>query len=516
MKYFNWRYWAYWKNGQFDEMALAIFMLSVVLASFFLTRSAIGQELKTKYYLKAGECSFQDALNSLPDGATLYTEGVFYDGFKINKRVYDKGIIIDGGGKTLLFGYSGSYDRDKGLIQFNDSVGSSVTESYNPARHYFLANWNTLTIMDSHNVTVKNLEVWGGCSESISLNDSYPEIGLKNITLENVTALYGGSRGLFCGGHWGDGITLKNCKISEVCYGDTTHCVYFSGGHWDGKYPGFSGIRILATEVSYSGGRHCIQFNGRFSGVEVEGCTLRHGQLAGISSIGVQNAVFRNNTIYGCNRQCIVIYEDGDDDGDWDDPNFVSWWKSCHWPNKNLLIENNTLVVGPKRWKYDQWHGDDPKNHSAILVNNPIHHIRPGIEFRNENIVIRNNVIWQPKQEGWLDIYHDQEANALTVAGNWIWTPSGHSGIAKAGKYHWTEDWEKIYPGSVYANQFIDPKFSKPPTYSDEVNTSASPLYWFGRDFESKANLFSLPAALSGKGAKLQPVKWTPNVMKEK
>ncbi|MFH2001281.1 MAG: right-handed parallel beta-helix repeat-containing protein [Planctomycetota bacterium] len=487
-------------------LLFVILFVSHVISPF-LSRAhgqAMGGQL---HYLSADEgITIKQKLGTIPDGSTLRLEGIFYTGLKVERAIYTRGITIDGQGRTLLFAYNGTYDPKKKTITFKAQDGRTLTEEFNPARHYYLTNWGNLTIMDCHHVTVKNLEVWGGCSEAISINDSYPEIGLRDIMLENVTARYGGSRGLFSGGSWADGIVLKDCTITETCYGDTTHCIYFSGGHWNGGWPGFRNIKILNTTVSYSGGRHLIQLNGRFSDVEISGCDLHHGQLSAISSIGVKNGIYKNNRIYGCNRQGIVIYEDGDDDIDWNSPEQIQQWMSCHWPNQNLIIENNTIVVGPKRWKLDQWRSDSPEDKAAILMNNPIHGIRKGVEFPNKSIVIRNNLIWSPN-DAVVCFYHDQEALCAQVYGNWIESKTMNPGISMGDRYFTFSLLQELYKDRVHDNAAKACDFQQFPEYPDEVNTTSNPAYWFGRDHECKVNLFSKTATPALKGA-VNPLRW--------
>jgi hypothetical protein len=482
----------------FCSFALGVFLT-------YLAMDASGQDLNPQeFYLHADEgMSIEQKLTMIPDGSTLKLEGIFYSGLSFKKATYHKGITVDGQSKTILFGYNGTYDPIEKTITLLGPDGLMHTVPFNPATMYQIRNWGGISIMDSHNVTIKNLEVWGS-AHGLDLNDSYPEIGLKNILIKNCTFQYCGM-GVFSGGYAADNITLQNCKIREICYGgQTTHAIYFSGGHWDkfAHLPGWTNIRILGCTVEYSGGRHLIQFNGRFTNVEVRNCTLRHAQLSGISSIGVQNGIYRNNTIHGCNRQGIVIFEDGADDIDWSNPGHVSWWLSHHQPNQNILIDRNTIIVGPKQWKYDEWRNDSPEGHAAILINNPVNALCDG-KFPTKGIYITNNVIHSPN-ESFISIYHDYEAANTYLIGNMFGTSKENAtpGISSEGKFYPLKDVEKHFPEQVWLNEYEeDFKFRKFPEYPDSINTSIQWDYWFGMSHGSKADLFSAKTHNKKKGA---------------
>ncbi|MFH1998650.1 MAG: hypothetical protein ABIK28_03170, partial [Planctomycetota bacterium] len=232
-------------------------------------------------------------------GGLIHLKGIFYTGLKVKKTHFTDKLVIDGHNKTMLYGFYGTFQ------QFDPA---------NPPPR----SWNVLELMDCGNVEVKNLEVWGGCDWTAHIDDSYPEIGVRNVTFNNLIIRYGAPRCLFMGGHNIDGVTIKNCVVRENMYGDTTHAIYLSGGHWDGNYPPIRNVKILNNEVCYAGGRHCLQINGRFENVQITGNLLYHGELAGISLIGVQNAYVAENAIYGNNRQAIVLYDYKDG---WFDPN---------------------------------------------------------------------------------------------------------------------------------------------------------------------------------------------------
>jgi hypothetical protein len=301
------------------------------------------------------------------------------------------------------------------------------------------------------------------------------------------------------GGHNIDGVTIQDCVVREAMYGDVTHVIYLSGGHWNGCYPPMRNINIIGNEVCYAGGRHCIQLNGRFENVRIKYNKLYHGELAGLSLIGVQNCVVEENEIYGNNRQAIVIYDYKDG---WYDPNIpetVQAWLTCHHPNQNILIRKNTIVLGPHQYKVDPWHNNDPKKHTAVLINNEVH---PEIGcYPPKDFVIRDNVFYSPN-DAIINFYHQAEAKATRVFRNMIWTTKpGATANVKAPYMTGQIEipyLEQVVPYWYHKNIFVDPKFKMVPEYPF-INLCQNPYYNWA-DHESESDLYSEIAKKKKKG----------------
>jgi hypothetical protein len=355
--------------------------------------------------------------------------------------------------------------------------------------------------MDCHNISVEDFRVTGknynGCS--VELNDSYPEIGLKNIKIKgiDIDVLYGG-RGIFTGGHVMNGIKIIQCHVRGPILG--THGIYCSGGHWDSLYPPCSDFVIRGCTVELQpGGRNCVQFNGRFENVDISGNSFSHSQLNLITLIGVRKARVYNNTGYGANRGSFIVVYD-----------YASHWASyynyfktqedvdsfceTHWSCQDIDIEHNTAVVGPKRFSIDEYHSDMPTGgHPWALINNAVHsgflfwdptikeHVEhPGFEFPTKNINLRYNIIASPNPN-LIDTYNKHEGNQTFLTKNMLYSASpkpivvGQSGAI----------------GGAVDNVVKNPDFHQWPKYPF-VNMIETPNYpW--NEYQSSFDAFSEP-----------------------
>lgn len=358
-----------------------------------------------------------------------------------------------------------------------------------------------LGLMDCHNMIFEEVEIAG----YLELNSSNPEIGLKNIWFNKFNlhdANYGGSykKLMFMGGSNIDGITFSNGTVIRCIAG--THAMYFTGGHWGIKdkegnlYPPVRNITINNVSAALTpGGRFLIQFNGRFDGVIVSDCLLPHGQLGAISSIGVHNGIYRNNTIYGCNRTPIVIFDYAShwaSQFNWfQTEEDIQAWLESHWPNQNIDIYGNTIIVGPHRFSTDIWHkGDDPtKNFPAIEINNAVHSgfdyydknnvkhtVESGWEYPNKNIVIDHNKIWTPNEKV-IDIKHTHETSETMLLNNEAWSEkTGTPWVAKCGQLK-----------ACYGNKVKEPHFIQGLPIYDFIDMDADPTYDWSK-FQSAFN----------------------------
>jgi hypothetical protein len=416
------------------------------------------------------------------DNDLVHLDGIFYDGLRFYHAQYPGHVTVDGHNKTLFYGFNGEY--------------KPFDVSNPPTRNY-----NVVSVNNSHNLTVRNAEVWGGVSSAIGMSDSYPDIGLKNLNFENMRVKYAASRGIFMGGHNIDGIRIHGCDISETLYADTTHGIYLSGGHWGYDDKPVRNVKITNTTCKYNGGRHGIQLNGRFDGVALWGNKLYHNELAGISLIGCRNVEVIENEIYGNNRQGVVIYDYWDDSYfDINDPESVKKWLFAHHPCDRILLRNNTIVVGPTQWGKDAYHNNNPYYHVCVLVNNNIPSL--GIPYPQKQIAVVNNVLYSPLASV-LKFGHPQEAMATYVHDNLMWTDQEwHKPCIEVpygdGTYEveWLQEHcEKWYKGNVV----INPQFAQMPEYQF-VDRTIDPGFNFGMNHETKADLFSEVAAKMGKG----------------
>lgn len=417
-------------------------------------------------------------------GGILHLKGIFYTSVSVKNQFNPPGLIIDGHDKTMIYGFEGTY------------------QPFNPAKQPY-RNWHRLSFADAHNVTAKNMTCWGGCECTVELNSSHKELGLKNITLENLTVKYGAPRNIFMGGSNIDGITIKGCTVREDVYGDTTHGIYLSGGHWTGDCPPVRNVEVSDCDISYTGGRHGIQCNGRFENVKLKGNRIYHCELAGISLIGCQHVLVEENQIYGNNRQAIVIYDYADG---WFDPGNPEWseevWRSCHHPNQDILIRKNTLVCGPHQWKQDAWHNNDPRQHGVIHFNNEVNGI---IDYPPKDFYVYDNII-HSCNEAVIRYSHMAEAWATRVQRNMVWTTKAAS--IPVVNIPWGDKWfhfhflETEWPYWYMGNMVHDPKFRYSPQYPKSINLMEDPAYDFGKH-PSYADLYSIPGANHKMGATL-------------
>jgi hypothetical protein len=443
-----------------------------------------------------------EALKTAKGGDVIELFGTF-EGVGLGKLKYPDGqpLILDGKGKAIFTGKPG------------------------------------LSVMDCWNIVICNATVYGG----VDLNDSYPEIGLRNVSLIGLTVRGPAARGIFLGAHNANGLFIKNCDVRFFPGG--THDIYMSGGHWDPSWPPVRNVVIQGCIIGVNpAARNGIQFNGRFDGGLIEWNLIHHAQLNGITLIGCRDFIVRNNVSYGHNRGSgVVVY---DYSSQWA-PYFnfyetqadIDSFRATHWPCQNILIERNTFVVGPKRFSIDPWHSDDPtKSHPGILLNNAVHSgftinipdgieevakldignfetpepdwypveqamesgqyidiPRPGQEFNYpyKDIVIRDNIIHTPSLNI-IDIYNAHEAQETSLIGNMVY--STKPGVPCIGKH------SKV---KLCIGNFIeDPAFRAPPKYGF-VDLGIYPEYDWTK-FKTSFDPFSWPGKWKGKGAKVK------------
>lgn len=408
------------------------------------------------------------------DSDRLWLKGTFFDGLKLGGIKF-KELVVEGQ-DSLLFAYDG------------------VPETFNP-----LAmpdrTWGILSVSDCHNVHVKNLEVWGGAMECVHLDDSYPMTGLKNVTLEGVTARYGQARGFFMGGHNIDLITLRKCRAIETCYGDTTHGIYLSGGHWNGTYGPITRITLDRCEASYSGGRHGIQINGRFKDVVINECKSWHNQRTSLSLIGCQDVLVEGCQFWGNNDQGMVIYDYFDYTNF--DPSDPEPFKACHHPTKDVTVSNCTIVVGYQRWKKDEWHYHNPVNKPAVLINTNMGSIYK--DFRPSNIRLIDNILYTPFSN-LIEYGHSYDASATKVMGNIAHAAQNTPEVRVTGKHTYGLDQlQSMAPSHYHSNTIQDPKFAKNPEYA-YIDLVAQGPFNFAHH-SSHAHLYSKIGFEDSKGA---------------
>jgi len=239
--------------------------------------------------------------------------------------------------------------------------------------------------------------------------------------------------------------------------------------------------------------------NGRFQNVQILGNKLYHGELAGLSLIGVQDCLVSHNEIYGNNRQAIVIYDYKDGWYDPNNPATVQEWLKTHHPNQNITICNNSIIQGPHQYKVDPWHYNDPTKNTAILINNEVH---PEIGcYPPKAFVIRNNVIWSPN-DLMVHCYHHDESVATRFLGNIVWTTKPSCQPRAKGPYPpGTFDityLQQAWPYWYWDNLVMDPGFVQIPQYAF-IDLTANPHYNWGLHV-SQSNLYSKCAAELHKG----------------
>lgn len=283
--------------------------------------------------------------------------GVIMNGIRVDHKEYteEDPLILDGHGEAVICGFK---DPD----------------NYDP-RDPLQRTWGNVMIQDSKNVVVRNLTVLGGIEQGISILDSYPEVGLRNVTIENVTVKYPQTRGVFMGGHNMQGLKFKGVRVFENVYdGASTHAMYLSGGCFDPSYPAIKDVTVEGCIFAVTLGRHGLQINGRFEGVRILDNLFAFNQLCGVSLIGCKQVRMEGNRFFGNGRSAVVLY-DYIDESYWDlsSKESMGKWYKCHHPNGDITIRNNTMVMGPEPWIKDYWHFNDPKQHPVILINNPVH-----------------------------------------------------------------------------------------------------------------------------------------------
>lgn len=402
-----------------------------------------------------------------------------YESLKPSKTIYKPSdpLIINGYNNTIFYGFDGEFQK------FNPSDP--------PQRNYHVAG-----VMDCHNVIFKNFETWGGVSNAFGLDDSYPEIGLHYITLDNIIVRYGGTRGIFMGGSNISHIKILNSYVTETAYGDSYHGIYLSGGHWNGDYPPIKYITIRNTTVNYSRGRHGIQLNGRFEFVIIDNCTLFHNELAGLSLIGCRWVEVKDCLIYGNHKQGIVVY-DYFDDHYWDpnDPESVKEWKRCHHSSGWMWIHHNTIVVGPTQWHKDANHNNKPGEHGCIAINNAVQKQVPDQVMGP--FLVAKNALWTPGNASIVlgsqfTGYHG-EADKFYMNGNMVYSdkPGNIPWVAVQGYGSYSYPFLEEKCGDRFAGNLVeDPEFNQIPVY-EFIDLTEPPYYFDWSKHRSSADLFS-------------------------
>lgn len=295
-----------------------------------------------------------------------------------------------------------------------------------------------VSIMDCHNVILKNADIIGG----IGLNDSYPEIGLKNITIENCFIHDSGTtKPIFMGGSNIEGIFILNNKIGRTY--DSTHGIYLSGGHWKPEWPPIRNIVIKGNTIGLGpAGRNGIQCNGRFLGGDISDNYIFCFEMNGINLIGCQNFKVSGNIIAGNNRGCIGIYNYIDSSYfNVFDEKEMDRWLGCHFENTNIVFNDNILVVGPHQFHKNKWHNNDPtKGYPVIFikdncpgdVDKAMYYLRKDEEAFKEFLIKHSQNPEKPEEyELWIAEYlfelkekYKMPTGFILGYGNTIWTPN--------------------------------------------------------------------------------------------
>lgn len=418
---------------------------------------------------------------------------VKYDGVLLNKEIHpvDNPKVIDLNG-AVLWGFDPNGCKGPDHFDFLEQYERGLGRTY-----------KTIRIHDCHNVKIMNGEIWGGASCGVELMSSDASIGLKNITLENIKVKWGAARGIFSGGSNIDGVTLKDCSVLYTVWGngDTTHGVYFSGGGWNPSFPPIRNIRVEGCDIGYTGGRHCLQFNGRFENIRVTENKLYHGQMGGLSLIGCQKVEVADNFMWGSSRWPIQVYDYTWGIDPLDEEQVLAFLKSHH-PNRDIAIHHNTLVVGPKAWRHDAWHGASsysPDRRPGIYVSNDCDGYFP---YKQERIYIQDNVIVSP----WAPMIGYQRVSCgegTEVKDNMYWCSDeaakplvqihgfGDKGIPYL---------EAVAPQRFSGNIQMDPKFRLKPSYT--YHNEAEQVFDWSKH-KSKCDLTSAVARKRGKGARI-------------
>lgn len=431
---------------------------------------------------------FQEALKALPQGGTIYIEGVlttYESKIRIKNCHYSEVIplVIDGQGKT-------------------DSA-------------------QQLSVQDSSHVVIKNMKCYGGAELNNTIKSK--DLCLSHVTFERIKFKYGR---IFAGGYTYNNITIKNCIIEEHIYsGKETHGIYFSGGHWEGSIglPCPHDINIIGNTIRFCGGRHGIQVNGCFEQVRVKGNRIYCSNFTGFQGIGIKGCEVAHNEILIGQRGCLNIYDYWDGHYfDPNDPNVYEIWQQCHHPNQQWWIHHNTFLVGPHEWCWWQAGPTYVKGRPAILFNNELHGTKfyyPDIgkeivvQYPPASHLIENNLIVSP-WPNMIEFHEPYSCWVTTVMDNMFFTYEKDSvPIAcfnsdvpidpKVYTIEWLQENTQLYQDNILD---IDPQFRFFPefphatqipgmNYQMPPNASYDWSCWPG-----KFDLSSKPAEERGKG----------------
>jgi hypothetical protein len=338
--------------------------------------------------------------------------------------------ILDGGGNTILYGFEEPY---------------KPFDPANPPKRI----WGGMNIMDCQNMLIKGYDIMGGIDNTLSLNDSYPEDHeLAYITFEDCNISLAETRGLFVAGKRIHDITFRDCTFLDCIYsGNGTHGGYVSGGAWDPKYPPIKNIWFDRCTFAFTGGRHGLQFNGRFDGIKLTYCNFYHNQLSGLSLIGCRNVEISHCLFWGNGRSPIVIYDDPFDSSYWN-PNFHSpdnlyavddqgkfsfeHWMAIHHPNGNIHISYCTLYVGPTPWIKDPYHFNDPQQFPCIMVNNAVNGKIFGgqiVNYPPGRLEVDHCILVTQKSNQIVEFYNCPEALQSFFHDNIMWSTNGQPGV---------------------------------------------------------------------------------------
>lgn len=431
--------------------------------------------------------SVSAALSKIPDGGEhrIAVTGNIQKGIKVGKRKWDKLLIIGvetQGKKPLVYAFEGP------IIPF-DRLNLPIP------------NYKNLQVMDVHGLHVDNFEVWGGKGESVTINDSYPEIGIDGVEFSNLLVRYATGRGIFSGGLNIRNLTIRDTVVTETCYykGGSSHDIYISGGGWpNNTYGPLKNINILRVACSFAGGRHGLQAHGAIDGINIEDSVFYLNQLGGISLIGCRNAKIRGNQIAMNHRAGITLFNDPLW-CDLTDPESVKEFKRVMHTMENFLIEKNTIVVGPDQWTYDKYHHNTPANQPCIAINNKMNKFFP---WPAKNLVVRNNVLYNPCNEKMVEFSGIQEAWETYVFDNMMTTKKEFArpsiSVPWGSGLYSIEELEKIKPDRYSNNVEADPEFEMVPSHTGPVDMDTDPDW--SKDIGFEGNLFSSKAKLEGCG----------------
>ena len=380
-------------------------------------------------------------------------------GFAKETYTADDPLIVDGHGTSVIYGFEGEYKK---------------YDPENPPPR----TWGGLTIMDCQHITIRGFKIMGGINNAVSINNSYPETHeCSHITIEDCEISLAETRGLFGAGNRMHDITFRRCIFKETIYsGNATHNAYMSGGSWNPEYPPISNITFESCTFAFTGGRHGLQFNGRFKGVKIIGCNFFHNQLCGISLIGVQDALISKCTFWGNGRSAIVLYDDAFDSSYWDADFHISdhqdimtknanekWshehWVSTHHPNGNIKIEYCTMLTGPTPWIEDPWHKNDPRQFPVIQVNNGVHgkwHGGVQMNYPPGPIEI-DHCILSSQKPVFIEFSNNHDALATKVTNSVVWATKGSPGISAPAGWFSMDELQKYYGAYYSGNEVRNP-----------------------------------------------------------